>query len=191
MDDIDNIAAAQRGERGAREVLMDAWLPVVLGWCVRLGGPSVDPEDAAHDVMIIVITRLDRLQNLESFRSWLFGITRRVLASHRRRAWVRRWVPGAEIVDAPDPGPAPDDQHALSELSRGVQRAVDKLPALQREVLVLCDVEEYTDEEVAALLGIPVGTVKSRLRLARKKFRRAAQRMNLVAPALSAATGGG
>jgi RNA polymerase sigma-70 factor (ECF subfamily) len=60
-----------------------------------------------------------------------------------------------------------------------VREALARLPEAQREVLVLCEMEGRTDEEAAALLGIPSGTAKSRLRLARARFQVVAQRMGL------------
>ena len=143
-----------------------------------MGGPRVDPEDAAHDVFILVLTRLDRLIDPNRFEAWLFGITRRVLAAHRRKAWWRRWVPGA-LPDGADHAPSPADQAECSETSRRVQSALEQLPAKQREVLILCDLEERTIADVASILGVPVGTVKSRLRLGRDRLRRSLRRLGL------------
>ncbi len=184
------VLSAARGEPGARDQLVDIWLPVVLGWCARLGGPKVDSEDAAHDVLIVMLDRLDSLREPDSFSSWLFGITRRVLAKHRRQAWVKRWVPGF-VPEPVDPAASPFHQTRLSETSRRVQQALEQLPPAQREVLVLCDLEERTDLEVAELLGIPLGTVKSRLRLARGKFRIIAEQNALVSLASVTAGEGG
>ncbi len=168
------VQAAQSGDRVARERLMTEALPVVIGWCNRLGGPKVDAEDAAHDALIVALTRIEGLREPDRFGSWLFGITRRVLARHRRKAWVRNWVPGA-TPDAADETQDPEHDTELSELATQVQAILEQLPANQREVLVLCDVEERTDAAVAALLQLPTGTVKSRLRLARARFRKIAR----------------
>ncbi len=185
------VRAAARGEPGARDRVVDACLPVVLGWCARLGGPKVDPEDAAHDVLLVMLDRLDSLRNPDAFSSWLFGITRRVLAKHRRQAWVKRWVPGF-VPEPVDSEASPFQRARLSETSRRVQQALEQLPPAQREVLVLCDLEERTDLEVSELLGIPLGTVKSRLRLARRKFRTIAEQNALASLAeVTAGEGGG
>jgi RNA polymerase sigma-70 factor (ECF subfamily) len=137
----------------------------------------VDFEDAAHDAREGVLGRLDSLQDPNAFRSWLFGSTRRTLAKHRRRAWVRRWVPGMDLSHAEDPGHSPQAQAELSELSHAVQTALAQLPEAQREVLVLCDLEERSDSEAAEIVGVPKGTIKSRLRLGRKRFRSELERM--------------
>ncbi len=178
VTDGELLEAARSGEPRAREQLCARWLPAVLRWCNRMGGPSVDAEDAASDVFIVMLTRMDRLRNTDAFDAWLYGITRRTLAAHRRRAWVRRWVPGI-FSDPDDPETRPDRSMERSETGRRVQAVLEEMTANQREVLILCDVEERTDEEVARMLEIPTGTVKSRLRLARASFRQGCARHSI------------
>lgn len=167
-----------RGEPGARDALLDAWLPIVLQWAARLGGPHIDPEDIAQDVFIVVLRRLADVQDLDAFSGWLFGVTRKTVAAHRRRAWFRRWVPGA-TPDRASEAPGPEAETLTARRGRQVQALLERLPAAQREVLVLCDVEERTAVEAAELVGVPVGTVRSRLRLGRATFRRLATRADL------------
>lgn len=176
-----DVEDAQQGHPGARDRLVDAALPLVLGWCSRLGGPKVDPEDAAHDTLMTALARLPSLQDTVRFQPWLFGITRRTLAAHRRKAWVRRWVPGAAVFEAADEGPGPERHRELSEVGEQVQSVLERLPPAQREILVLCIVEERSATDVAELLSLPPGTVKSRLRLARERFRRLAEQRGLDA----------
>lgn len=167
-----------QGGSDARDRLLDEWLPVVVRWCAHLGGPGVDAEDAAHDVFIVALRRLDRLYDEAHVSAWLFGITRRVLAQHRRRAWVRRWVPGLTI-DVPDPARGPAALVAVNETSESVRAVLAQLPLAERQVLVLCLVEERSDREVAEMLEIPHGTVKSRMRRARARFLEVAARAGL------------
>jgi len=164
------VRQAQQEAPGALDRLCDVWLPVVLGWTTRLGGPRIDPEDAAHDVFLVVFRRIGDVERVEAFKSWLFGITRRVIAAHRRRAWLRRWLPGAvpDVVSgAADPGRRAEQTQTADQ----VWNALLALPDHHREVLVLCDLEERADSEVAELLRVPKGTVKSRLRRARLALR--------------------
>lgn len=171
------IAALHRGEAGAQQDLLAHWLPIVVQWCTRLGGPAVDPEDAAHDVFIIVLRKLDSVWDADHVGPYLFGITRRVLASHRRRAWVRRWVPGVTREPVDHVGPARLVE--VSDTGRRVQAAIESLPDIEREVLVLCVIEERADSEAAAMLGVPRNTIKSRLHRAREHFARAARAQGL------------
>ena len=174
-----HIERARAGDLDAREEIFEAWLPVVLGWCARLGGPRVDPEDAAHDVFMVVIRRLHTLQRTEAFSSWLFGITRRVLRQHRRRSWVTRWLPDREIDDVPDLRLGVEAGALSKELCLQVWRVLEDLPSAQREVLVLTDIEDRTLKEVSEILGVAQGTVASRVRLARTKFERYARSRRL------------
>lgn len=155
-----------------RDRLVARLLPLVGGWCSRLGGPTVDAEEAAHDVVMTVLRRIDDLRPGAPVEPWAFGITRRIVRAHRRRAWFRRWVPGLE-VDVPDHR-TPGRLMEQSQTAARVHSVLDRLPEMYREVIVLCDVEERSRHEVAAMLGLPEGTVKSRLRLGREQFRRLA-----------------
>ncbi len=168
------IRAARTGEPAAREVLAVHLLYLVLPWVVRLGGPGVDRDEAAHDVLMTVLRRLDDLEGTDRLEAWTFGITRRTVASHRRRAWWRRWA-ASPVPERVDPAPSPLADAIDQQLSARVQAVLEELPAAQREVLVLCDVEERSHTEAAILLGVPEGTVKSRLRLGRARFRAVAQ----------------
>ena len=176
--DLDEIASACAGDPGALRAVARRSLPQVVEWCARLGGPAVDAEDAAHDVMIVVFTRLGTLREAQHYWAWLFGVTRRVLAQHRRRAWVRRRLPwlGNDIVSA---APGPHEDAERSDLTFRIRTVLEDLSERHREVLVLSDVEERSESEIADLLRIPVGTVRSRVYRARKAFVAAAARHHL------------
>ena len=177
--DTELMKALQSGAPGAEDRMVSVWLPTVLRWCDRLGGPRVDSEEAAHDVLLTAIRRIDRVYDAERFPAWLFGITRRTVARMRLRAWYRRWVPGASIERA-DPNGGPARLYEVSETGKMVHEIMETLPAIEREVLMLCLLEERSDTEAASLLGIPAGTVKSRLRRARENFMRTARARGLA-----------
>jgi RNA polymerase sigma-70 factor (ECF subfamily) len=173
------LARVATGEPLARVELLRLWGPTVLRWCTRLGGPGIDEEDAAHDVFELVIARAHTVRAPEAFATWLFQTTRRVIGHHRRRAWLRRWVPGI-VPDVADERAGPSRRAEMSDTARRVQASLDALPATLREVLVLCELEERDGPEVAALLDLPLGTVKSRLRRAREAFEVEARRRGLA-----------
>lgn len=159
------------------DALVERLLPLVGGWCARLGGPGLDAEAATHEVLLVALRRQGDLRPGAEIEPWAWGITVRVIRAQRRRAWLRRWLPGAVPDRASDEGP----HEALESrrTARMVWRVLDALTEAHREVLVLCDVEERGRAEVAAILGIPEGTVKSRLRLARAAFRAESERLGL------------
>lgn len=176
--DIAEVRAARAGNSEALQDLMARALPCVLQWCTRLGGPRVDAEDAAHDVIVVVLTRIHTLSEPELFGPWLFGITRRVLAGHRRRRMFEAWIPGLARTG---PESDPHAQAELSDLGRQVQAALDSVSVDHREILVLIDIEERTEREVADLLSLPIGTVRSRVHRARQAFLLVARRLQLPA----------
>lgn len=172
--------SALGGRHDGLDQLVEGWLPIVIGWCSRLGGPKVDAEDAAHDVFIVVARKLNHVVDADRFPAWLFAVTRRVLAQHRRRAFVRRWIPGASF-DSQDHAPGPARLYAVNETGERVREILASLGEEDREVLVLALLEDRPDTEVADILGLPLGTMKSRLRRARERFLRVARARGLGA----------
>lgn len=151
------------------EALCDRFLPDVLRWCARLGGPFIDPEDAAQEVMITVLRRAHTVTDVDKLPAWVFGVTRRTLAWQRRKSTWRRLV-GGLLPERADAAPGPGEAFASRQDVAAVHALLDELGEELREVIVLADLESRTDEEVAALLAIPVGTAKSRLRRARARL---------------------
>lgn len=145
----------------------------------RLGVRESDVPDAVQDVFIVVFRRLAEFEGRSKMSTWIFGICYRV-ASDRRKAARRvhieetcddRWL------EAPDERV---DIAAETERRQGLQKLealLDALPFEQRAVFTLFELECMTGEDIAQTLAIPLGTVYSRLRLAREAFSAAAARL--------------
>ena len=172
------IEAARDGSSPAWTALVRAWGPTVLRWCRYQGGGSIDHEDAAHEVFIRLHERIGRLHSPERFRAFLYGITRRVVSEHRRRAWWRRWTPGAVPDHAG--GESPERQLERAQVARTIEVVLERVPERFREVLIHCDVEGQSMAEAAELTGLPVNTVKTRLYRGRQRFRKEAARLDLT-----------
>lgn len=166
---------AAPGEDVPVEQVIAEWLPTVYAWCARLGGARIDAEEAAHDVMMILVRRYGELRDPAALPAWLFATSRRVVANHRRKAWWQRWLPGVALERwaGTDRTDGPSDEQ---DLAARVALALEKLSDEHREVLVLCYFEERSVQEASALLGVPAGTVKSRLFYAREKFQASFER---------------
>lgn len=164
--------------RAAGEAIFSRLVPLVTGWCIRLGAGGIDAEAAASDALLVILRRLDDIEAGAPVEAFAWGVTTRVVREHRRRAWWRRWVPGVAVegVSTKD-----DDDPEKRERRRLVHAVLASLSDDHREVVVLMDLEERAAPEVARLLGIPEGTVRSRLRLARQAFRVAAEGLGLDA----------
>ncbi len=142
----------------------------------RLGVRGVALEDAHQEVFLVVHRRLPSYDGRASLTAWLFGICRRVAAAHRRRAHLRHEVPVDPDWDIEDLDADPEEALARGEERRKVERVLDKLDLDKRAVLVMFEIEGIECERIASLLGIPVGTVYSRLHGARRDFEKAMAR---------------
>jgi RNA polymerase sigma-70 factor (ECF subfamily) len=157
---------SQCGDREALELLLRSVQPSLNRYVRRLTGDA-DADDVVQDVLVAIARNVVWLVEPRLFRPWAFRIASRASFSHLRRVRRRGVQESADEVLAslPAPEPAPDEA-LLSELLDG-----DVLSPASRAVLVLHFQEEMQLDEVAAVLEIPLGTVKSRLAYGLKTLR--------------------
>lgn len=140
----------------------------------RLGVRQADLDDVFQEVFVVVHKRLHTYDGTSALTTWLFGVCMRVAAAQRRRAWFRREVPTDDVAathEAP-PGEAPDEALEARQARAELHRVLDKMDLDKRAVLVMFELDELGTEEIAKILGVPVGTVWSRLNAARKQFQK-------------------
>lgn len=142
----------------------------------RLGVPELDVDDAAQQVFIVATGRLADVP-VGAERTFLYGTALRTAATLRRNLRRRaRWIepgPADCASTAPTPHEDLERRQAIAFLDEVLRRLDDDL----REVFVLCEIEELTAPEVAAVVRVPVGTVASRLRRARQEFAEQVRRL--------------
>ena len=126
-----------------------------------------DAEDVAQEALVRAYQNLASLRDRERFRAWLVRICWRMAIDHRRSG-KRRLL--REQAAASEPQADAEDLAAQSEFRGRMWRAIDELPEPLRVVAVLAGIEGYQMNELAALLELPEGTVKSRLHQARKRL---------------------
>jgi RNA polymerase sigma-70 factor (ECF subfamily) len=132
---------------------------------------TADAEDVAQEALLRAYKGFDRLRDRNRFRGWLVRISFR-LALDRSRSAKRReqrdtlWSQPAHQL----PPVTAEDVAASNQFQAHLQRALEELPEKLRLVLLLSAMEGQTIEEIAAMVGVPVGTVKSRIFVARKKL---------------------
>lgn len=146
---------------------------------LRLGLLEPDADDAAQEVFVIVSRKLSRIV-LGCERQFLFATALRV-ASTRRRSLRRRREEPLTALDEHELEPRELGPEYLTELSRGrriLQNILDGMDLEQRAPFILFELEELTVSQIASTLGIPVGTVNSRLRTAREHFQVALRRLH-------------
>jgi len=161
--------------------LLDAHFAFVWRLLRRLGISETDVDDAAQRVFIVASNKLDVIQE-GSERSFLFGTALRVASSFRRTIRRRGEVDEQLLEALADDGVSADEVVARRQGVAIVDRIVSEMPEELRIAFVLCEIEELSVADAAALQGIPAGTVASRLRRARKEFEDAAKRIWLQRP---------
>jgi RNA polymerase sigma factor (sigma-70 family) len=155
------VRAAQQGDTIAMNALIDELMPYVGQICGAIALES--GEDAAQNALITVLKNLRGLREPAALRGWVRTIaTREAVRVARRERSLRGW--GDDLDHVPARGDGPEGVELRDQLAR--------LDPSQRAVLVLRDLEGLREEEVADLLGLAPGTVKSRLHRARARFRR-------------------
>ncbi len=166
-DDADTFVAEALGH-------LDAMYAVAC----RLTRNPTEAEDLVQDSMVKAIRAKDQFQAGTNLKAWMFRILTNTFINKYRRGGLER-----AIFDGPDADPLADgwvsastmrqlrdpEQIALMPIVEGeVRRALDELPAEFRLAVILCDVEEFSYEEIADIMGCPIGTVMSRLHRGRK-----------------------
>jgi RNA polymerase sigma-70 factor, ECF subfamily len=142
----------------------------------RLGVRGADLEDVFQEVFVVVHKRLHTFDDRGPLTGWLFGISVKVAAAQRRRAHVRREHLVESLAETASAGDNPEDQAARGQAHEELLTLLDALDFDKRVVFVMFELEEMSCEDIAAALGIRVGTVYSRLHAARKAFEKAVSR---------------
>lgn len=132
---------------------------------------TADAEDVAQEALLRAYQSFDRLRDRNRFSGWLVRISFRLaldrLRSAKRRA--RRDALWSQPAHLPPPATA-EDVAASNQFQGHLERALEELPEKLRLVLLLSAMDGYTIEEIARMIGVPLGTVKSRIFIARKKL---------------------
>lgn len=166
----DLLRRAQRGVPEARAALVRDVGPLLASVVRRLGARD-DAEDQVQAIFAHVFAVLSQFDPAgpAQFTTWVYTVAHRwLLMQHRRaRPEVVELERAFELVD---PGPSPEDTAAARQLSERLERAIRALPDPYRRVFVLAQLHQQPHDAIAAVEGIPVGTVKSRLHRARAEL---------------------
>jgi RNA polymerase sigma-70 factor (ECF subfamily) len=141
----------------------------------RLGVSPADLEDMAHEVFLAVHGQLGAYDRSRPLRPWLFAFVFRIASHYRRKA--RRETDLEDADNVADGAAAADVQLEAEAKRQLVVAALDRIELERRAVFVLHELDGITCQEIARVLGIPLGTVYSRLRLARDDFSVAVRRI--------------
>jgi RNA polymerase sigma-70 factor (ECF subfamily) len=165
-DDERLAAAASGGDRTALEELLRRHQPKMYAVCRRIVGSDADAADVTQDALIAIVRGITRFDGRASFSTWAYRIaTNAALDELRRRR--RRAQPSAEVAELGDRSPATSastpghDQQVADRMA--IDAALATLPDDYRAAVVLRDVADLDYAAIATVLGIPAGTVRSRI----------------------------
>jgi RNA polymerase sigma-70 factor (ECF subfamily) len=188
MDSTQLVCRCMNGDSGAWAELVRLHHRRVYGLCYRFTGNPADAEDLTQDVFLKIYSNLASFNGSRgSLQVWITTLTRNLLVDHFRRTRNLRatgslnegWESSEELqpVDRlTSKLPSPHQTAARKELARMVQEALTQVPVELREAVILRDLQDMDYKEIAQVLGIPEGTVKSRISRGRAELARLLER---------------
>ncbi len=165
--DEELIEACRAGESSAFELLISRWEDRIRGAAWRVLGSEEEAREVAHEAFVKAYGALQGFKSEARFSSWLYQIALNLCRDRLRRRKTRATVSLDEleqngpVLVAREPGA--QEQLIRNDLASAVRRAIERLPAEQREVVILKEYQGLTFLEIAQALDVPVSTVKTRL----------------------------
>ncbi|MDA8163903.1 MAG: sigma-70 family RNA polymerase sigma factor [Desulfobacteraceae bacterium] len=176
MDELSRLRRAKEGDTAAFGELLAQYQDRIFNLCRYLLGNRQDAEDAAQDAFVKAFRGLKRFEPAASFSTWLYRIAVNTCHDYRRRFFLRSLLhaPDGESVleGLPSPAPCPETAYAARESLEALRAALTALPVKLRLVIILKELEGLPYEDMAAVLEVSVGTVKSRLFRAREELKK-------------------
>ena len=171
------VAAARGGDGGAFETLVRLYEKRVFALAVRMCGSREDAAEASQEAFLAAWQGLAFFRGESSFSTWLYRLTSNACVDLLRREGRHRAAAGPSLddeeagLDVPDQTLSPQDEAERRELREAIDRGLEALTPEHRQVLVLREMHQLSYDEIADVLSLDVGTVKSRISRARKQLR--------------------
>ena len=166
------IRRAQRGDGEAFRQLVEAYQTQVYRLALRMCGESA-ADDVTQEAFLAAWRALPDFRGDCRFSTWLYRLITNAGIDWLRREKRHRSADDVTELELPDDAPSPQEQAEQSETQSAVRRALSRLSEEHRQVLILRELEGLSYGEIAALLGVEEGTVKSRIARARLALRKA------------------
>ncbi len=190
MDDLTLYNRCRDGDELAWETLVRRYQARVCSVAYTYTGNEDEALDVAQEVFVRVWKRLDTCRDPERLAAWLLSIARNACLDHLRRRKARppaQDIPADELYSLADPGQATDQRTEEQDRQHVLERALQQLSEINREAILLKDIQGLPLEEMARMLDLPLGTVKSRCSRARAELARVVGRLIDTGPDLEAA----
>lgn len=165
------LTRARDGDQAAFVRLVEQYRNLVLSLAYQMTGSAADMDDLAQDTFLRAYRNLGSFRGEASFKTWLVRIVMNLSSNYRRSRKIQAVAEPAKARDVVSPAPGPDRLMLDAEMRVQVRQAVADLPIHYRSVEVLRDYQAFSYQEIADALGIPIGTVMSRLSKARECLR--------------------
>lgn len=175
MDDLDDLMVkCKQGDLNSFEILIKSYSKQVYNILLRILGNQEDAKDVSQEVFIKVYRKINTFQGESEFFTWLYRITLNAAKDFTKKKKVHLSVnelndSGHELPQ--DKGSNPEAVFVKVERKDAILKALMEIKEDQREIIVLRDIQGLSYEEISNILGIELGTVKSRINRARTRLR--------------------
>lgn len=176
FDELGIIRRFKNGDTSAFEDLVLLYQDRIYNLCRHMLGNVHDAEDAAQDTFIKAYQNLSNFRPEASFYTWLYRIAVNTCLDYKRRPFFeslfKKTDKGEEFVEEPSSDwPSPERLYESTQISLTLHNSIRKLPPKLRTAIILKEVEDLSYEEIADLLEVSIGTVKSRISRAREELK--------------------
>ena len=177
-DEAQLIEEAKAGDLAAFEKLVSAYEKKIYNYCLRMTNSHEDAEDLTQEVFVRVCRGLRYFMGSSKFSTWIYRIAHNVCIDRHRKSKVillslnqPKNTDDQRETELPAHNPSPEVEALRSELKKHLLEAISKLKPKYRSAIVLRDIQQYSYEEIAEVLHLPLGTVKSHISRARAALR--------------------
>jgi RNA polymerase sigma-70 factor (ECF subfamily) len=173
------VQQSREGDLEAFDRLVLKYQDRIYGTALQIVGNREDAYDIAQETFMKAYTKLHTFRQEAAFSTWLIRIAMNLAKSKLRWRKLRNFIPfiqetqeGEEELQVPDKGPGPEEILMQREFQDQLRNALERLPEEYREAIILRDIQGLSYDEIAGILGIQPGTVKSRINRGRIQLRK-------------------
>ena len=179
-DENQLVQEAKAGSLTAFEELISSYEKRIYNYCLRMTNSREDAEDLTQEVFVRVYKSLKRFRGKSQLSTWIYRIAHNICIDRYRKTrlvTISLSQPKGEDdegeIELPAGNPSPEEEAMRLELKKHLLKSISELPPKYRSVIVLRDIQNYSYDEIAEILRLPLGTVKSHISRARAALRKA------------------